>query len=61
MKEGVRDRAGAIVCTMVPLALSGKIVIGSVVILAVVLLVVLFRMEDRDEAAEEREAEQNKR
>ncbi len=46
---------------MVPLAVSGKIVVSAVVLLAIVLLIVLFRMEDRDTALDEAEAEQPKR
>ncbi len=46
---------------MVPLAVSGKIVVGAVVFFAIVLLVVLFRMEDRDAALDEAEAEKAKR
>jgi len=46
---------------VVPLAVSGKLVIGTAVIFAIVLLVLLFRMEDRDEAREKAEAEKTKR
>ncbi len=48
-------------CEVVPLAVSGKLVIGTAVIFAIVLLVLLFRMEDRDEAREKAEAEKTKR
>ncbi len=57
----VAARRGAIVCEVVPLAVSGKLVIGTAVIFAIVLLVLLFRMEDRDEAREKAEAEKTKR
>jgi len=39
---------------MVPLAISGLVVIGVAVALAVLLLIILFRAEDRYEAEDER-------
>jgi hypothetical protein len=43
---------------VVPLALSGRIVIGVAVLGAVVLLLLLLRMEARDHAGEDAESEQ---
>jgi hypothetical protein len=47
-----------IVCAMIPLAVSGRIVIGVAVVGALMLVWVLLRMDTRDEAAEKAEEEE---
>jgi len=53
MKEGVRVDRMAIVHSMIPLAVSGPLVIGVVVVGAVAMLVWLLRTEAQEEAGEE--------